>query len=118
MKRVPIYVAAWLLCALLAGCPSIGLIKPESFQERLAAAYTLNTTIRDATASSLSSGAISSTDAEKALQQTREFRTRLDQVRAVAGTDLSTAEARLTAIATALQELRSELAAKGVQVQP
>jgi hypothetical protein len=117
MNRSPQYVALWLLCALLAGCPSMGLIKPESFQERLAAAYTLNTAIRDAAANSLSAGAISSAEGEKWLENTRDFRLRLDQLKAVGGTDLSTAEARLAALETALQTLRSELIAKGVQVK-
>jgi hypothetical protein len=118
VNRLPLHAAVWFLCALLAGCNTLGLIKPESFQERLAAAYTLNTTIRDASTNSLAAGAISSDDAQEWLDRNRAFRARLDQVRAVAGTDLSTAEARLAALETALQALRSELLAKGVQVKP
>jgi hypothetical protein len=119
MKRIPLHVAAWFLCALLAGCKVLGLEPvPQSFDGRLSAAYTLNTAIRDASTNSLASGAISSTDAEDWQKRNREFRARLDQLKTVAGTDLSTAEARLTALETALQALRSELLKKGVQVQP
>ena len=115
MNRIPLHAAAWLLCAVLVGCESLGFIKPESFQERLAAAYTLNTTIREAAANSLASGALSSADGEKVLVATRETRARLDQVKAVAGTDLSSAESRLKALESALQALRTELISKGVQ---
>lgn len=118
MKRIPLHAAVWLVSALLAGCPSIGLIKPEGFQQNLAAAYTANTSIRDAVSSSLAASAISGEDGEKWLGKTRDFRTRLDQVRTLSGTDLSTAEERLAAINAALQALRSEVLAKGVQVSP
>lgn len=114
--RYPAYAA--LLC-LLTACATFGFEPvPKSFDGRLSAAYTLNTTLRDAAASSLAAGAITSDDGDKALTETRSFRLRLDQVKVLADTDGSTADARLKVLEAALQALRSELLAKGVKVQP
>lgn len=119
MNRLPLHAALWLACALLSACTALGLEPvPKSFDGRLSAAYTLNTSIRDAAASSLASGAISGEDGEKALTETRQFREGLDAVKALANTDISSAEARLKTLEASLQALRDRLAAKGVKVQP
>lgn len=119
MNRIPLHAALWLACVLLAGCQVLGLEPvPQSFDGRLSAAYTLNTSIRDATDASLNSGALSSAEAERTLEKTRGFRKSLDAVKAVARTDLSEAEARLVLLQKALEELRAELVEKGIEVKP
>jgi hypothetical protein len=108
-----------MLCVLLAACKVLGLEPPPpSFDGRLSAAYTLNTSIRDATDASLNSGVLSSAEAESTLEKTRGFRKSLDTVKAVAQTDLSDAESRLTLLQQALEQLRAELVEKGVEVKP
>jgi hypothetical protein len=110
-----------LLCALLTlcACQYLGLEPvPKSFDGRLSAAYTTNTALRDGATNSLATGAISSEDGAKALSATRDFRLRLDQLKALASTDLSTAEARLALLESSLAALRAELLAKGVKVDP
>lgn len=119
MNRVPLHTAVYVLWAFLAGCQYLGLEPvPKSFDGRLSAAYTANTTLREAAANSLAAGALSGEDGAKALSATRDFRLRLNQVKALAGTDLSTATARLSLLETSLAALRAELLAKGVKVDP
>lgn len=121
MKLVSYQVHFVLLCALLTlcGCTLLGLEPPpDSFDGKLSTAYTLNTSIRDAASASLNSGALSSAEAEEVLEKTRGFRKGLDTVKALENTDLADAEARLTVLQLSLEELRAELAKKGVKVQP
>lgn len=121
MKLVRYQAHFVLLCALLTlcGCTLLGFEPPpDSFDGKLSTAYTLNTSIRDAADASLNSGALSSEEAKGVLERTRGFRKSLDTVKSVARTDLSDAEARLALLQKALEELRAELAKKGVEVKP
>lgn len=116
--RIPVQIAAWALMALMVGCASLGLVTPESFDERLAAAYTTNTAVRDAAANSFEAKSISVEDAEYILDQTRRNRAYLDTTRAVAGKgDTTTAEGRLTLVTNGLVALKTYLASQGVKVQ-
>lgn len=118
MKRLSLYAASWTLCAVLAGCASLGLVQPQSFEERLGAAYTTNTAIREAAANSLASAALSSEEGEYALAQTREARKLLDATRLVArGGDITSAEGRLELVTKGLTLLRTYLEGKGVKVE-
>lgn len=114
--RLSIQVACALILTLCAACSSLGFVTPQTFDERLAAAYSTNTAIRNAATSSLQSGALTADDAEYALQTTRQNRTYLDAARAVAGQgDMATAEGRLYLVTSALTGLRNYLAANGVK---
>jgi hypothetical protein len=110
------YAALAFACWLLTACTALGIVKPESFDERLAAAYTLNTAIREGVDASLNAGALSSDEAQHALEDTRSARTALDGVRTLAGNDPATAEGRLALLESSLQALRSRLIAKGVTI--
>ncbi len=118
MKRYRNYTALAFACWLLTACASMGIISPSSFDERMAAAYSLNTAIRDGVDSSLNAGAVSSDEAQKALDETRTTRTALDSVRTLAGNDPIAAEGRLKLLEASLQALRARLIAKGVNVVP
>lgn len=118
MIRIRNYTALAFACWLLTACAAMGIIKPESFDERLAAAYTLNTAIREGVDASLNAGALSSDEAQKALDETRAARTALDGVRTLSSNDPSTAEGRLKLLEASLQTLRSRLIAKGVTITP
>lgn len=116
--RIPLHTAAWTLMVVLAGCASLGLVTPKSFDERLAAAYTANTAVRDAAANSFEGGALKTEDASYALEQTRDNRKLLDATRSLANQgDLATAEGRLTLVVTSLTALRAYLQSQGVKVE-
>lgn len=115
--RVHIQAITAGLFLFLASCASMGLVTPQSFDERLAAAYTTNTAIRDAAANSFESGALKPEDANYALEQTRGNRRMLDATRALAGEgDIATAEGRLKLVTGSLMSLRSYLQSQGVKV--
>jgi hypothetical protein len=118
MSRIRNYAAFACLCWLLTACAAMGIIKPESFDERLAAAYSLNTAIREGANASLNSGALSSAEAQEVLEETRNARSVLDGIRGLASTDPATAEGRLKLMEGLLQRLRSRLIAKGVTITP
>ena len=116
--KIPHTLALVCLCWLLTACAAMGIITPQSFDERLAAAYSLNTAIREGVSASLSAGAISSEDADGALSDTRTARTSLDAVRTLAGQDPTAADGRLKVLEASLKALRSRLIAKGVTITP
>jgi hypothetical protein len=116
--RIRNYASLAALCWLLAACSTLGIITPVSFDERMAAAYTLNTAIRDGVDASLNAGAVSSDEAQKVLEETRTARSALDGLRTLHGNDPDAAEARLKVLEASLQALRSRMIAKGVDVTP
>lgn len=116
--RVRNYAALAFACWLLTACAAMGIIKPESLDERLAAAYSLNTAIREGVNASLNSGALSSDEAQKALDDTRTARQGLDVVRTLSKNDPASADTRLELLEAGLQALRSRLIAKGVAITP
>src|SRR5687767_755808 len=96
MKRIPLYAAAALLCAMVAACSSLGLTPATSLSERLAYAHSTNTALRTAADNALNAGTLRSADAEDALEVTDRTRSLLDASHlALPGGDPSTAEGRL-----------------------
>lgn len=104
-----------LLFLLLAGCSTLGLEEPRDFPERLAYAEGLNTALRDASTDALDHHEITSKDMEHVMDINRQAKGLLGPARLFMNTDLSTAEAKLTAAMKLLTELQSYLRARGVK---
>lgn len=102
----------------LGGCESLGLEKPQTFQDRLAYAYGTNTAVREASTSSLNARKLSSADVAYAKSVNDQVRTLLDAARlASTAGDMTTAEGRLAAALKLLTEVQTYLRARGVQTQ-
>jgi type IV pilus biogenesis protein CpaD/CtpE len=104
-----------ILLLALAGCASLGLEPPQTFEDRLAYAYGTNTALREASISALDARTITSTDMGHIMSVNGQVRVLLDQARSFSGTDVSTAEGRLLAATKLLTELQNYLRARGVK---
>lgn len=108
--------AALLLIVLLAACTQLGLQQPQTFDERLAYAYSQNAAIRTSAAQALKAGTITKSDAQQVLTTTDTARSALDESRKfqVAG-DTSTALGKLTMAASLLTTVQTFLNSRGVK---
>src|SRR5580692_1075775 len=109
MKNI---TSAFVACVLsfLVGCASLGLAKPQSFDEQLAQAYGVHTAVLTATTQSLQGGQITSADAHAIDQQAGNARALLDAARqAEQAGDASGASSHLALALTALTALQSYL---------
>jgi hypothetical protein len=108
------------LPALLPGCAAgtngMGsVLLPQTLNERIAASYALVTTLRETATTLLNAGKISGTDGANVLQVTDVARAGIDVARTLSATDLTSADAKLTATNTALVALQQYLAQRGAQ---
>lgn len=110
MKRL-----CYLLLLLAAGCASLGIPTPTSFNERLAAGYTTATAIVEGTRIVLAARKITPDDAQNILKQTDNLVSALDLVRVMNKTDPVAANTKLGATITALTALQAYLASKEKQ---
>ena len=108
---------AWALSMLLilSACASLGIPTAETFSEKLAAGYTLNTAVRQSATTMLQSKSITADDADSVLKTTDASRQGLDVAKSLAKTDMTAADAKLTATRTVLLALQAYLAAKGAK---
>jgi hypothetical protein len=100
MKRL-----SYLFLLLAVGCATLGLPTPQTFNERLLAAYAGVTTVRDGGDKLLVARKISSADAENVQKQADNVRQGLDLAASMkdpvlAANKLSTTVAILTALQT------------------
>lgn len=102
-----------LVFAMLTACATLGVEAPKTFNERLAAAYTMVTAARDTTATLLTSGKVSAAEAQNIQQQLDNARTGLDLARQVHGTSPPAGDAKLDAIVTGLTALQAYLSTRG-----
>lgn len=110
MKRLPL---AFVLCAILSACSALGIVQPQSFDQRLAYAAGVNTAVRDASTSALDGGTISSADMEHVLKLNDQTRVLLDAARAASQAgDTETAEGRLLLATNILTQLQAYLRSK------
>lgn len=109
MMRVQKY-AMFYLMALMVGCAQLGIPTADTFSERLAAGYALNSQVRATATELLTAKKISSVDGQNVLEQTNNARAGLDVARALSATDLKSADGKLTAVRTALTALNAYLA--------
>lgn len=102
--------AFYVAFLVLAGCASLGLEAPQSFDERLAYAVTQNAAARQAAANALDAGDIQLADAQYVLKSTDSARELLDAAKvASGGGDIQTAEGRLSLATNVLTELQAYL---------
>lgn len=108
----------FLVLLLLVGCSSMGLVEPQSFDERLAYAYATNTAIREASTSALNAHTITSDDMIYVMGVNNQLRLALDAAKdAASGGDVQTAEGRLLMVTKALTALQTYMRSKGVDVK-
>lgn len=96
----------------LQGCAYLGVPKPETFNERLAVGYALVTSARNTATSLVDAGKLSADDARNVLEQTDNARAGLDIARQVHAAAPDEANAKLTAILTALRALEAYLGSR------
>lgn len=99
----------WIALVLLAGCAQMGLAPAKSFDDRLAYAYAVNTSLREASTSALNAKQITSDDMEHVMAVNDQARSILDAARSMKVTDLHTAEARLVLATSLLAQLQQFL---------
>lgn len=109
MKTIERYLASFIgsICLIgmfVPGCASI--TTPDTFNQRLAIAYSTVTAIRISTTTLLDSQRISADDGMNVLQSTNAARAGLDVARKLSDTDLKAADGKLTAIRTGLTALQ------------
>ncbi len=115
MKHVRQYAAFVILAALLSACAQLGIPTADTFNERLAVAYSSVTQIRVTATSLLKAKQLTADDGQSVLTATDAARAGLDVARSLSKTDLKAADNRLTAARTALTALSTYLATKGAQ---
>jgi hypothetical protein len=120
-----ILAAVCLAAALAVAVPQMGgcaagtnplgsvLLAPDTFAKKLAVEYVTVTEIRSTATALLNAGKISGNDGQNTLDATDVARAGLDVARDMAATDLSSAEAKLTAAKTILDSIRAYLLTKG-----
>jgi len=103
-----------LLLVLLCSCAQLGLTTPKGFDQQLASAYGIHTAVISATTTALTSGSISSADAEHVQTIATTSRTLLDTAKAAetAG-DTAGAQKNLVLAMSALQALQTYLNTHG-----
>ena len=105
-----------LVVTLVAGCSSLGIVKPKSFDEKAAYGLATNAAIRTAAQSALETGAIGVDAAEYVLLGTDAVRVALDQAYAVKAANPSSADEQLAAALSSIDVLMQFLKAKGVSL--
>jgi hypothetical protein len=114
MKTRVIYgSAAWLfVLGLLVACAELGLVAPQSFEEKLTAGLASVTAARDTTTALLEAKKISSDDAQHVLDQLRNARAGLDIASMMSKADPAAAAQKVTAIHTGLVAVQQYLKSK------
>jgi hypothetical protein len=104
MKALVLYVSL-----MMTGCAALGLATPKSFDQSLANAYGVHTAVVAATATALSSGAITSKEATIVQTQAIQARAMLDAAKAAETANPTGAQNDLTLAVTALTALQTYL---------
>jgi hypothetical protein len=113
MRKIYVWAVA-LLMSLMAGCNSLGVVQPKSFEERYAIALAVNASVRTATAQAVVSKAISKEVGQKVLSGTDAVRVLLDESLDVVGQDV--AEAKLYEALDLVAKMQQLLKSNGVEV--
>lgn len=103
---------AFILIALLMGCQQLGISTPKSFDQKLAYAYGVHTSVLQGATVALNAKAISSSDAAHVATLGDQSRQLLDAARLVAATDPNAANAKLLLATQILEQLQVYLRGK------
>lgn len=112
MKRLYELSIVPLLAILLLGCASMGVPTPQTFRERIAAAYVTVTGIRQTTLTLLQAKKISPDDAGNVNQSADQARAGVDIARSIETVDPTGADNRLNASIAILESLQAYLGSK------
>ena len=105
-----------LLLVLLSSCAALGLTTPKGFDQQLASAYGVHTAVVSATTTALTTGSISSADAEHVQTIATTSRTLLDTAKVAESTgDTAGAQQNLTLALSALTALQAYLNQHGAK---
>ena len=110
MKRIARYSAYLLL--LVAGCAALGLPQPQTFNEKIAAAYTTVTQVRSVAASLVGVGKLSPDDAQNVQNQATHARDGIELARKAHLTDPKAGAAKLDSVTAILNTLNNYLKAR------
>ena len=97
---------------VLAGCASLGLPQPQSFNQRLVVAYSTVTAVYNTTTVLVERGSMSGEEAVEVIEQADDLREGLDAARELYVFDHMGAEGRLQQVIVALQALDAYLRGK------
>jgi hypothetical protein len=114
--KVGIVVVSILVALAIFGCAGIGLAAPKGFDQQLAESYGVHTAVLSATATAVTAGSISSTEASLVQSQAMKARQLLDTAKAIESTNPAGATNDLqlaTSALVALQTYLNSQAAKG-----
>jgi len=111
MNHARIYLSLVALL-LIVGCETLGIAKPETFKEKLAVGYVTVTAVRQSATTLLTAKRLTADDAQNVQDQANNARAGLDIARGLEKTDPKAADAKLTAIRTALTALQAYLTAR------
>jgi hypothetical protein len=102
-----------LAAALLIGCTQMGMVTPQTFNQKVAAAITSVTSVRQTATVLLNAGKISVDDARNVQAQADSAMSAVAIARQIADKDPAAGQTKLTAALTILQALDTYLATKG-----
>ena len=102
-----------LAIACLTACQSLGVPPADTFNKKLAAGYATVQTVADSTRSLFAAGKIAPADAQRVQKANTEALAGLDAASALARTDMTQADTRLTVAITVLSGLQAFLATHG-----
>lgn len=111
MKKL-FYTPIIAILMILTACATLGLPTADSFTDRLAVAYNIDTAVLESTAILLENKKIGKVDAQNILDQAKNARVGLDIAKSMSKTDITAAESRLSTIRSALVALQAYLATK------
>lgn len=97
---------------VVAGCAQLGLPKPETFNQKLLVGVSTVTEVRKTSTALLEAKKINSADHENIEQQADNARAGLEIARTLAKSNPNAADAKLTAVRTALTALQTYLATR------
>lgn len=104
MKKLKVGIASVLMLVMIAACASLGVVQPQSFDQKVAYSNGVLTGVVNATATSLDAHQISSEDAKGVRNLAKEAAGFLDAARAAGNTPEGNSQLALaTAVLTQLQ---------------
>lgn len=109
-------LARWLCTILLllaSGCAALGVSPADTFNKKLAAAYSTHAAVTESALVLYKADKLSKLDAGKIAEQTSIALSALDAAAVLSKTDITTAESRLVATIAILTALQAHLQEKG-----
>lgn len=98
---------------VLSACSSMGLVSPQTFNEKVAVAYASVTQVRSAATTLVVSKKITKADAQNVQTQADAARAGIDVARTLHKTDIAAGATKLTTVLQSLEALQAYLQSKG-----